>query len=171
MVDPVETLCLIYTAELTLLDFIIHAHGDRSMEKRPLVPELYCSNFVDSRAFYTEVLGFCVLYEQQEDRFAYMEREGAQLMIEERSDGPRTLLTAPLEKPYGRGMNLQIWTQNVDALYHQVQDHQAVLVWPMEEIWYRRDDVFVGNRQFVVQDPDGYLLRFAQDLGVRAQGA
>jgi len=25
----------------------------------------------------------------------------------------------------------------------------------------------VGNRQFVVPDPDGYLLRFFQDLGER----
>jgi catechol 2,3-dioxygenase-like lactoylglutathione lyase family enzyme len=40
------------------------------MEKRPLVPELYCSTFAASRAFYTEVLGFCVLYEREEDGFA-----------------------------------------------------------------------------------------------------
>lgn len=138
------------------------------MEKRPLVPELYCSNFVESRAFYTEVLGFSVLYEREEDRFAYMEREGAQLMIEEWSGGPRSWITAPLERPYGRGMNLQIWTRDVDALYEQVLRHQAVIFLPMEETWYRRNDVYVGNRQFIVQDPDGYMLRFAKDLGVRA---
>jgi catechol 2,3-dioxygenase-like lactoylglutathione lyase family enzyme len=138
------------------------------MEKHPLVPELYCSSFAASRAFYTKVLGFCVLYEREEEGFAYMEREGAQLLIDELSDGPRSWIPAPLEKPYGRGMNLQIWTQNVDALYAQVQAHQAVIFLPMEERWYRRNDVFVGNRQFIVQDPDGYLLRFAQDLGMRA---
>jgi hypothetical protein len=37
----------------------------------------------------------------------------------------------------------------------------------IEEAWYRRKDVEVGNRQFLVQDPDGYLLRFFQDLGTR----
>jgi len=141
------------------------------MEKRPLVPELYCSNVAESRAFYTEVLGFCVLYEREEDHFAYLEREGAQLMIEELSDGPRTWVTAPLERPYGRGMNLQIWTQDADALYERVQAHQAVIFLPMEEKWYRRHDVFVGNRQFIVQDPDGYMLRFAQDLGMRAESS
>jgi catechol 2,3-dioxygenase-like lactoylglutathione lyase family enzyme len=40
------------------------------MGKRPLVPEFYCSTFAASRAFYTEVLGFCVLYEREEDGFA-----------------------------------------------------------------------------------------------------
>jgi hypothetical protein len=38
----------------------------------------------------------------------------------------------------------------------------------MEEKWYRMNDSKVGNRQFIVLDPDGYLLRFVQDLGERA---
>lgn len=37
----------------------------------------------------------------------------------------------------------------------------------MEERWYRADDREVGNRQFILLDPDGYLLRFYQDLGRR----
>ncbi|HEY0476960.1 MAG TPA: hypothetical protein VGD37_05520 [Kofleriaceae bacterium] len=40
----------------------------------------------------------------------------------------------------------------------------------MEERWYRRNDHEVGNRQFVVADPDGYLLRFFGDLGQRFRG-
>ena len=37
----------------------------------------------------------------------------------------------------------------------------------VEEKWYRVDDQEAGNRQFLVMDPDGYLLRFTEDLGVR----
>ena len=37
----------------------------------------------------------------------------------------------------------------------------------MEEKWYRKNDKEVGHKQFLVQDPDGYLLRFFQDLGIR----
>ena len=37
----------------------------------------------------------------------------------------------------------------------------------VEEKWYRRDGFEVGNRQILVQDPDGYLLRFTEDLGER----
>ena len=37
----------------------------------------------------------------------------------------------------------------------------------MEERWYRRDNTEIGTRQFIVQDPDGYLLRLHHDLGIR----
>ena len=38
---------------------------------------------------------------------------------------------------------------------------------PLEGRWYRRGAGEVGNRQFAVADPDGYLLRFFTDLGER----
>lgn len=36
-----------------------------------------------------------------------------------------------------------------------------------EERWYRQGEEEFGNRQFVLIDPDGYLLRFFTDLGRR----
>ena len=42
--------------------------------------------------------------------------------------------------------------------------------WPLfrdvEDVWYRHGTEYVGARELVVQDPDGYLLRFSQKLGV-----
>jgi len=35
----------------------------------------------------------------------------------------------------------------------------------IEEKWYRTGDTMGGNRQFLIQDPDGYLLRFFTHLG------
>jgi hypothetical protein len=35
----------------------------------------------------------------------------------------------------------------------------------VEDAWYRANDRYLGNRQFLVQDPDGYLRRFFEDLG------
>jgi hypothetical protein len=35
------------------------------------------------------------------------------------------------------------------------------------DAWYRIGELEVGRREFLVQDPDGYLLRFAEDLGTR----
>jgi hypothetical protein len=64
-------------------------------------------------------------------------------------------------------MNLQIETEAVDALYAGVQQAGVAIFLPMEEKWYRANACFVGNRQFIVQDPDGYLLRFFQDMGTR----
>ena len=65
-------------------------------------------------------------------------------------------------------MNLQIKVEDVDALYADALAAKLDIVIAMEERWYRHDDAEVGNRQFVVADPDGYLLRFFKDLGRRA---
>ena len=48
-----------------------------------LIPELYCSDFERSFDFYTRIAGFTLLYKREEDRCAFFEREGAQLMIEQ----------------------------------------------------------------------------------------
>ena len=34
----------------------------------------------------------------------------------------------------------------------------------MEEHWYRKENILMGCREFLVQDSNGYLLRFSQDL-------
>ena len=31
-------------------------------------------------------------------------------------------------------------------------------------VWYRMKDTKVGHKEFLVQDPDGYLLRFAERI-------
>ncbi|MCX6023630.1 MAG: VOC family protein [Chloroflexi bacterium] len=128
-----------------------------------LVPELSCSNFGASLRFYTDILGFSIAYARPEERFAYLDREGAQIMIEQPVG--RAWITGTLDYPYGRGINLQIETADVASLYADVAAAGVPLYLEMEEKWYRRDEVFVGNRQFIVQDPDGYLLRFFQDMG------
>ncbi len=84
----------------------------------------------------------------------------------EQSTGRRFLL-GELKQPYGRGINLQIKTEEVDSLYARVQSAKANIYLPMEEKAYRCNDVNLVSRQFIVQDPDGYLLRFFQDLGAR----
>jgi catechol 2,3-dioxygenase-like lactoylglutathione lyase family enzyme len=132
-----------------------------------LIPELDVSNLDKSLAFYTRVVGCTVLYERPEERFAFLEFEGARLMLEEAAGPGRRFTAAPLEHPYGRGVNFQIQVGDVDELYARVLAAQAHVVIPMEEKWYRRDDHDLGNRQFVVADPDGYLLRFFSDLGGR----
>lgn len=132
-----------------------------------LTPELDVANLDKSLAFYVGVIGCEVLYERPEERFAFLDLEGARLMLEEASGPGRRFTTAPLEHPYGRGVNFQIQVGDVDDLYARVLAAQARVVIPMEQKWYRRDDLEVGNRQFVVADPDGYLLRFFTDLGRR----
>jgi len=137
----------------------------------PLIPELCCSNIKISLAFYTDVLGFEIQYQREEEGFAMLQRQGSHIMLDEisqkRKGMKRVWLSGLLEKPFGRGINFQIKTSNVDALYSNIQQSGANVFLPLEEKWYRVNDIDVGNRQFIVLDPDGYMLRFVEDLGSR----
>jgi catechol 2,3-dioxygenase-like lactoylglutathione lyase family enzyme len=132
-----------------------------------LVPELDVSDLDRSLVFYTSILGFSLLYARPEERFTYLGLDGVHLMLEEAAGPGRRFNRARLERPYGRGVNFQIEVADVDTLYARVQVSNVDIVIPLEERWYRRDDMLAGNRQFVVADPDGYLLRFFSGLGSR----
>ena len=135
-----------------------------------LIPELDVSDLSRSLHFYLSVAGFELKYDRPEERFAMLELEGAFLMLEEATGPRRRFRTAPLEKPYGRGVNFQIQVSDVESLYRRLVFANAEVVIPLEEKWYRSGEQELGNRQFVVADPDGYLLRFFSDLGMRAKG-
>ncbi len=135
---------------------------------RPLlVPELHCSDIDRSIDFYVGVLGFRILYDRPEERFAYLDRGGAELMLDEYAPGARMLAKAPFEHPYGRGINFQIRVEDADALHAAVVEAGLPIFLPMEERWYRRDDTEIGVRQFIAQDPDGYLIRLQERIGTR----
>jgi catechol 2,3-dioxygenase-like lactoylglutathione lyase family enzyme len=132
-----------------------------------LVPELICADLERSLAFYVGVLGFAVRYARPAERFAHLERDGAELMLEQPLRRDRLFPRAPLEHPYGRGASLEIDVDDVDALHAAARAEASELVLPLEERWYERDADHLGVRQFAVADPDGYVLRFSQRLGTR----
>lgn len=136
------------------------------MKPIALVPELYSSNLEKTLSFYIDTLGFEIVYKRVEEKFVYLKKGNAEMMFEEIGVG-RNWVTSALEQPFGRGVNFQIETDSVDFLYKKIQDANLTPYLALEEKWYRKDDHEVGNRQFIIQDPDGYLLRFYQDLGVR----
>ena len=131
-----------------------------------LVPELYCSDIDRSVTLYVDLLGFHVRFARPEERFVYLDREGAELMLEQPTS--RRFISAELEHPYGRGVNFQIEVADVKTLYARVKASRWPVFLELEDTWYRQDDLELGNRQFVIQDPDGYLLRFFEDLGSRS---
>ncbi len=132
-----------------------------------LIPELKVSDYTQSLTFYTALLGFGVVYDRPAEKFAMLDREGAKIMIEAVDSTSRSWLTAPLERPYGRGINLQIEVKNIAVLYEKVKASGQTIYLDLEEKWYHRADDETGNRQFALQDPDGYLLRFFEDVGTR----
>jgi catechol 2,3-dioxygenase-like lactoylglutathione lyase family enzyme len=129
-----------------------------------LVPEFSVVNLEESRQFWCDLLGFRVAYERPETRFIYLERGKAQVMLNQHN---RKWDTAALEVPLGRGINFQIFVGDIEPILASLKSANWPLFRDMQDAWYRTGDFEGGNRQFLVQDPNGYLLRFAQDLGRR----
>jgi catechol 2,3-dioxygenase-like lactoylglutathione lyase family enzyme len=132
------------------------------MQFNALIPELKVANFEKSLSFYCSVLGFRMEYQRPERQFAFLSYQACQLMIEQ--EHPRWK-TGALEYPYGRGINFQILVSALDDLLQSLHAHGYPLFVEPEEHWYRQDQVLLGQREFLVMDPDGYLLRFAQAIG------
>lgn len=131
-----------------------------------LVPELNITNFQKSVDFYTQILGFSILYQREEEGFAFLHLGQAQIMIDQIGQG-RTWKTAELDYPLGRGINFQIKVESIDPLLKKLKQNNIDLFLEVEEKWYRKNNIEVGNKQFLVKDPDGYLLRFTESLGER----
>ncbi len=130
-----------------------------------LVPELGCRDLTASLSFYVDLLGFKVLYDRPEDGFAYLQLGRAQLMLETLGGG---WTNGPLDPPLGRGLNLQIEVEAVRPL----SDRLRAAGWPLfREVAvarYRQGDRIHVQAEFLVQDPDGYLLRFVEMMGLEA---
>ncbi|HEX4033877.1 MAG TPA: VOC family protein [Solirubrobacteraceae bacterium] len=133
-----------------------------------LIPELQVVSLEASLRFYEDA-GFAVAYSRPDEAFIMLVREGAALMLEEIGGPGRRFGAASLERPLGRGMNLQVQVTNVVGLHGRMAERGWSLVADLEQRWYRMDDREAGNHQFVVADPDGYLLRFFEDLGTRGR--
>jgi catechol 2,3-dioxygenase-like lactoylglutathione lyase family enzyme len=136
-----------------------------------LVPELICSDLDQSLQFYLGLLRFQILYARPEDRFAFLHRDGAEIMLEQPHIQDRLWPRAELTKPFGRGVNFQIQVSDVGELHDAVVGAGIECVLPLEERWYRRNDYEIGVRQFAIQDPDGYLIRLSQSLATRPVAA
>ncbi len=133
-----------------------------------LIPELAVTDWQASKRFYCDILGFSVAYERPEDGFAKLTMGDAHVMIDQIGTG-RTFDDGHLPDayPFGRGMNLQIKVPAVAPALNRLHAAQYPIYLAREDKWYRKDALEVGNRQFVVADPDGYLIRLFQDLGKR----
>jgi len=133
------------------------------MKFNKMIPELSVSNLEKSLAFY-KALGFKIEYERPENKFVFLSMGEIQFMIQEISDDDKWDV-APLSYPFGNGINFQLEVDNVESIYNSLKENNYKIAFDIEENWYRQDNKLLGNKEFLVQDPDGYLLRFSEDLG------
>lgn len=124
----------------------------------PLVPEILVSNFDKSLQFY-HMVGFKSVYERK--GFAYLSYQSAQFMIAQRDNWWET---GDMVYPYGRGVNFQFSTDELDTLIERLKAAGIALYEDKKEKWRDLGGHKGGSVEFLVQDPDGYLLRFLQHI-------
>ena len=112
-----------------------------------LIPELQVLDYDKSLDFYTRLAGFEVVYDRLEESFAMLETNGARLMIEGLATKSRSWRVGEMEKPFGRGMHLQIEVQDVDRLHQSFKRAEYQIFFDLEEKWYRANDKEIGHKQ------------------------
>lgn len=137
------------------------------MSGRPaLVPELVVTDIAASLAFWCGPCGFHILYDRPEDGFACLERDGSRVMLDELPErGAHRWEVAPAERPFGRHINFEIAVDDLDPILDAFAASGQPLFMKPETQTYRVGGGAATVRQFLVQDPDGYLLRFSQRIG------
>lgn len=107
-----------------------------------------------------------MLYDRPDQGFVYLTLGDAHVMLEQIGVG-RNWITGPLRPPLGRGVNFQITVPSIAPLVESLRTAGWSLFMQPEAKWYRTGDHETGVEQFLVTDPDGYLLRFQSSLGHR----
>ena len=87
-------------------------------------------------------------------------------MLEQAGVG-RNWITGPLEVPHGRGVNFQVTVPDVEPILSALRAADVSLFMQPETRWYPVGGEEAGVSQFLVADPDGYLIRFQSTLGRR----
>ena len=125
------------------------------------------SDVLRSALFYQDVLGFSLkgaVDEKKQDvgalseskvplAFVIMKYEERVKIALESRHGFENILRVPRATPPGATVSFYFHVEDVDALYTSIKGKVEQLV-PMNETWY-------GMREFVIRDPDGYILSFA----------
>ena len=60
----------------------------------------------------------------------------------------------------GRGINLSMSVSNVEKMYNNLKEKGIKFFLDLETHNYRVDNKVYNDQEFLLQDPDGYLLRF-----------
>ena len=126
------------------------------MKFNKLIPELSVSDIEKSLKFYQK-LGFEIMYERKEDKFYFLELEENQIMIEQINDNWNV---GSLEYPFGRGINISMSLDNVEEYYNKLIKSNIKVFKELKISKYRVNEILYEDMEFLVQDPDGYLLRF-----------
>ena len=127
------------------------------MDFNNLIPELSVFDIVQTKNFYEE-LGFKIEYERQEEKFVFMSFQDSQFMFEQIHDEGWN--TGELIYPLGRGINFSIAVDDIENLYTLVKSKKLEIYKKLTKSVYLVNGIEEIQMEFLIQDPNGYLLRF-----------
>ncbi|MGV6981748.1 VOC family protein [Bacillus pumilus] len=136
--------------------------GEEKMRFNALIPELSVTAIEKSKWFYIELLGFKLEYEREDDKFIFVSLEEETQMMLEEINGHWD--TGELKHPFGRGINFQIDIKDVQPVIDRLRKQNIPLFREPTVSKYKSNDTTFIQKEFLVQDPDGYLLRFSQEM-------
>jgi catechol 2,3-dioxygenase-like lactoylglutathione lyase family enzyme len=130
-----------------------------------MIAELHVNNLEASLSFWRDLLGFEIAFARSEERFVYLEHpSGHQIMLCQRHG---RFETGPLDLPLGQGAMFQIYFTSIEAVLFRLRASSWPIYLGPREVWRRTGDCESGQREVFVQDPDGYLLMVAENIGRR----
>ena len=127
------------------------------MDFNNLIPELSVFDILQTKNFYEE-LGFKIEYERREEKFVFMSFQDSQFMFEQIHDEGWN--TGELIYPLGRGINFSIAVDDIENLYTLVKSKKLEIYKKMTKSVYLVNGIEEIQMEFLIQDPNGYLLRF-----------
>ncbi len=86
-----------------------------------------------------------------------MQLENNQIMLEEKNENWNV---GKMEYPYGNGINISMRVIDVDKKYKELKNNNIKMFLDLEIHEYKVDNKIYKDSEFLIQDPDGYLLRF-----------
>ena len=131
-----------------------------------ILPELYVIDFKKTLHFYTKILDFKLEYQRPSPLFAFLSYQSSKLMIQQ-EDADEEWHNGKPEYPFGRGINFQIETDDVQKTIDSLAKNNYPL--KIKDSWYKVKKTLHGCREILVMDLSGYLLRFSQSLGVKEE--
>ena len=128
-----------------------------NMDFNKMIPELSVFDIEQTKRFYND-LGFKTEYERPEEKFIFMSFQDSQFMFEQIHDNGWNI--GELIYPLGRGINFSIAVDDIEGLYKLVKVLNLEIYRELNRSIYQVNGTEETQTEFLIQDPNGYLLRF-----------
>lgn len=126
---------------------------------RELAPMLLVDDVDGALAWYQDVLGAKLQYKLPDDppfEWVSILLDGVEIMLARKQAAKEWYTEAVKSADTPANCIVYIYVESVDALYEKIKDKVKVVMKPADQ--------YYGMREFVIKDPFGFILIFAETL-------